>query len=140
IVFFNLLHYLEQCVGGDGVEVGSHKPQSLQSVLALCYPRPIYAQASFMSRDDFTILMAIKNKLGQQVEPTESEWNQLYSILVSAQKIKRSFPVWVQQEQAAGLTPDRYWLVRQMQLPRWRASAEARATWQQALRVRSQAP
>ncbi|HJY84077.1 MAG TPA: hypothetical protein VKK81_23705, partial [Candidatus Binatia bacterium] len=38
--------YLEQCVGGDGVEVGSHKPQSLQSVLALCYPRPIYAQAS----------------------------------------------------------------------------------------------
>src|SRR5215510_9011707 len=46
IVFFHLLHYLEQCVGGDGVEVGSHKPQSLQNVLALCYPRPIYAQAS----------------------------------------------------------------------------------------------
>src|SRR5215510_1724750 len=47
IVFFHLLHYLEQCVGGDGVEVGSHKPQSLQNVLALCYPRPIYAQASY---------------------------------------------------------------------------------------------
>src|SRR5262249_52229162 len=51
IVFFNLLHYLEQCVGGDGVEVGSHKPQSLQSGLALCYTRPIYAQASIKKGD-----------------------------------------------------------------------------------------
>src|ERR1051326_8533651 len=46
IVFFDLLHYLEQCVGGDGGEVGSHNLQNLQRVLPLCDPRPIYAQAS----------------------------------------------------------------------------------------------
>lgn len=46
IVFFDLLHYFEQGVGGKGVEVGSHNSQIVQSVLALCYPRPIYAQAS----------------------------------------------------------------------------------------------
>ena len=32
IVFFDLLNYLEQCVGGDGGEVGRHNPQSLQRV------------------------------------------------------------------------------------------------------------
>jgi hypothetical protein len=41
-----LLDYLEQCVGGGRGVVGSHKPQSLQSIAVLCYPRPIYAQAS----------------------------------------------------------------------------------------------
>lgn len=47
VVFFDLLDYLEQCVGGAGGEVGSHNPQSLQRVSTLCYPQPNYAQTSF---------------------------------------------------------------------------------------------
>src|SRR5215475_12447497 len=66
IVFFNLLHYLEQCVGGDGVEVGSHKPQSLQIVLALCYPRPIYAQASHNTRLSVIARNALKPRWGEE--------------------------------------------------------------------------
>ena len=46
IVFFHLLHYPEQCVGGCGGMVGRHKPLSLQSIAVLYYPRPLYAQAS----------------------------------------------------------------------------------------------
>jgi len=44
IVFFDLLNYSEQCVGGDGI--GWHQPRTVQGVSTLCYPRRIYAQAS----------------------------------------------------------------------------------------------
>src|SRR5918996_3081139 len=47
IVFFHLLHYLKQRVGGIELEVGHHKPGTMQRLLALCYPRRIYAQASY---------------------------------------------------------------------------------------------
>src|SRR5262249_25766336 len=57
-----------------------------------------------------------------------------------AQKEKRYVSVWIQQEHDAGLTPEKYWMVRKAQVPRWRASVEARAAWQQALRGRSRPP
>jgi hypothetical protein len=97
-----------------------------------------------MSTDDFTTVMALRAKLlDPKAEPSDSEWAQVFGILASAQKLKRSYPDWITEEktqQPVPLTPAQYWLVRKASLPLWRASAEDRALWRQALRLRSQPP
>src|SRR5262245_22925149 len=71
IVFFHLLDYPEQCVGGGRGVVGSHKPQSLQSISVLCYPRPIYAQAShYMVDAESRVILDCHLTTGAQHECT----------------------------------------------------------------------
>jgi hypothetical protein len=86
--------------------------------------------------DSFKRLMVIKaNK-----NPTANEWEEVYTILTSARKVKHEYHGWLKDEQKANLTKPNYWMALKAKLPRWRASLEARQAWQQALRVRSQRP
>lgn len=90
--------------------------------------------------DNFKRLMALKDANDQAdpaKKPTTAELAEVYTLLTPAHKIKHLYPQWVQAEKTAGL---RYWAALKARLPRWRASLEARLTWQQALGVRSQAP
>lgn len=95
----------------------------------------------FMTVDDFTRLMEIKAKADQPDpanKPTAEEWAEVYAILTTAQKVKREFPEWIAGEQQEMQLV--YWKALKAKLPRWRASAEGRLAWQQALLVRSSAP
>ncbi|MBB3188947.1 neuraminidase-like domain-containing protein [Halomonas cerina] len=96
----------------------------------------------------FNQLLAIRDKAAAwetdpQREPvTDDEWRAFFSILVQAQK-RAFYPTWIDEEkdQDVELDPKRFWIsLREPQLPLWRASAEARAAWQRALRQRGQTP
>jgi hypothetical protein len=94
----------------------------------------------FMTVEDFDHLMSVRAKdssSNPSEKPTAAEYERVYAILTSAQKKKREFQRWVEEEGAASR---QYWTLLKAKLPRWRASAEARATWQQSLRIRSSAP
>lgn len=88
---------------------------------------------------------------------TSDDWEEVYTILTRAVKerdwipgwfdVENNEPVlgWFEIERNEGLNADElqvgeYWRALKARLPRWRASAEARQQWQQALRVRSQSP
>jgi hypothetical protein len=88
-----------------------------------------------LSIDSFTRLLDIKRK----DQPTDSEWNEVYSILTTAQKKKYEFTQWCQEEIASQMR-DQYWTALKARLPRWRANYEVRQQWQQALRQRISAP
>lgn len=91
-----------------------------------------------MTLQDFTHLMEIKAKSEAgipQNKPTQQEWAEVYTILTQSYKFKQCYPQWVTDEQ-----PLKYWQKLKAKLPRWRATPEARALWQYALRLRSQAP
>lgn len=88
----------------------------------------------------FKRLMVIKAANDQNdpaKKPTSIEWDELYALLTPARKVKHEYPAWLKEEKAKGLV---YWKTLKASLPRWRANIEARQTWQQALRVRSQRP
>jgi hypothetical protein len=75
----------------------------------------------FMSVDDFKRLMQIRAEDAQNdasKKPTAAEYE-------------------LSEE---GPPTREYWTLLKAKLPRWRASAEARATWQRSLRIRSSAP
>ena len=96
----------------------------------------------YMTVDDFLRLMEIKVKADQSdtnIKPTAEEWAEVYAILTTAQKVKREFPAWIIEESQAGMDVA-YWKALKARLPRWRAAAEIRQAWQQALRIRSRAP
>jgi hypothetical protein len=95
-----------------------------------------------LSDEDFEILWALKVKdQGGQADPvrrpTSQEWENLYALLTRAKKVIDLFPGWIQEEDSSGL---KYWHCRKARLPRWRASADARSTWQQELRARGHLP
>src|SRR5262249_61194737 len=96
--------------------------------------------ALHLSVEDFTFLMMIRWELTQKGVPAESEWMQAYAILASASKVKWRYATWVTEENNAGIVPQKYWVARKAQSTPWRGSAEARALWQQGLRVRCQPP
>jgi hypothetical protein len=136
--FMVLLH---QAIGDgdalpDGLELAT-----LNSGLNSANPAEVAAaiaaieQKLYLSVADFQRLLAIQTK----AEPSAEEWAELYAILTAAQKAKREFPGWIAEEQSVGLHTN-YWFARKASLPLWLASTEDRALWQQALRVRSQAP
>ncbi|MCE7985213.1 MAG: hypothetical protein DYG89_28915 [Caldilinea sp. CFX5] len=111
----------------------------------------------------FTRLLEIRDKyLRWKNDPanpevtavTDAEWEEFFSILVQAQKAC-FYSAWCEEEQLLVqelaklpqnqtevlLSPKYFWLaLHESELPRWRASAEARQTWQQTLRSRSQPP
>lgn len=96
----------------------------------------------YMTVDDFTRLMEIKAKADQSdaaKKPTTEEWAEVYAILTTAQKVKREFPNWIGEETQAGMDVA-YWKAVKARLPLWRALAEVRQGWQQALRTRNQPP
>jgi hypothetical protein len=72
-------------------------------------------------------------------KPTAAEWTEVYTILASAHKEKHLFPAWVEEERSA-TPPIIYWRAVKARLPRWRASAQSRREWQQALRSRGRSP
>ena len=91
-----------------------------------------------MSLEDFNHLVIIQTKEeDSEQEPSEEELDRLYTMLTSSQKRKMLYSTWRQQEEIEDLT---YWRVLKTRLPRWRATLERRQQWQQALRIRSQAP
>ncbi len=96
----------------------------------------------FMTGDDFTRLMEIKDKSEQTaaaLRPKAEEWAEVYAILTSSEKRKRHYASWITEEQQASMDVE-YWKALKARLPRWRALAETRTTWQQALQMRSQSP
>jgi hypothetical protein len=70
----------------------------------------------------------------QPPKPTIAEWAEMEGLLVTAYKQYVAWTIWRQDEDAAGLA---YWDEIKARAPRWRAPAEARQAWQQALRARS---
>ncbi|MBE9534080.1 MAG: SMP-30/gluconolactonase/LRE family protein, partial [Proteobacteria bacterium] len=94
----------------------------------------------FMTVNDFTRLMEIKDKYADPntlEKPAEKEWAEVTTILTQAQKAKREYPNWKEEEQDNDIV---FWSALKAKLPRWLASQEARQQWLQALRNRSQAP
>ncbi len=94
-----------------------------------------------ITADDFTRLVFLKVKnddTSPQRQPlADAEWEDVFTILTSAQKQRASYPAWATEEQQAGL---QYWQMLKAKLPLWRAPADTRQEWQRALRMRSQAP
>ncbi len=91
-----------------------------------------------MTVEDFTQVMNVKAKddaTDPSKKPTEDDWNKVYAILTSAQKIRTEYTAWIDAERDLA-----YWHLLKARLPKWRASAEARFAWQLALRNRSQNP
>jgi hypothetical protein len=88
-----------------------------------------------MSPEDFTRLVIIVGK----DEPALPEWEEVYGILTTAKKEKENSPIWIAEEQKAGFHSE-YWRALKAMLPRWRATAEARHDWEQALQNRTQSP
>lgn len=90
--------------------------------------------------ESFGRLMVIKaanDQTDPAKKPTSTEWVELYALLTPPRKLKHEYPAWVNEENTTGLV---YWKALKAKLPRWRASIEARQTWRQALRVRTQRP
>lgn len=90
--------------------------------------------------ENFRRLLAVRAadaQLDPAKKPNAADYTDVYNLLVPAYKIKRLYPLWLQQEQTQGLV---YWQALKARLPRWRASLEARLTWQQALHARSLPP
>jgi hypothetical protein len=93
----------------------------------------------YLSEGTFRRLMEI----GAKPEPTADEWAEALAILTDARKAKVLYPTWHSDEGIFWTTPEHallYWRVWKAKLPRWRASAEERQAWQQALRTRSGPP
>lgn len=96
-----------------------------------------------MTVEDFTRVMTVRAKdhASAPPKPTTSEYAEAYAILTTAQKIGTSYSVWASEENRPqkGTSLD-YHQAFKARLPRWRANAEARQQWKQALRTRSSAP
>lgn len=71
-------------------------------------------------------------------KPAIAEWEEIYTLLTSARKIKHEFPIWIQEEKNP-VTGIVYWSALKAKLPPWRSSLDLRAGWQTALRARSRA-
>ena len=69
--------------------------------------------------------------------PTAGELTDAFEILTSARKEKHEYPRWISEEASAGFL---YWNTLKARLPQWRADADTRAEWQQALLRRSRQP
>jgi hypothetical protein len=134
--------------GDPASQILPHDLEELTAELASPHPE-IRAAAEkkiqdylHMSLEDFARLMAVLRKYqlsepGQK--PTEIERRDFVRILTSAQKQKRAYPQWLQEEQDTG-NPVPYWYARKAMLPPWRASLEQRVKWQNTLRSKSLPP
>ena len=92
--------------------------------------------------ESFTRLMAIKAKIDGNQPVTSGELQELFAILVEAEKVQQ-FPSWITEEQAKNIVlgPDQFWIaLKEPGLIPWLATTEARQAWQQALLIRSQPP
>lgn len=76
----------------------------------------------------FRRLMAIKIKAqADDYEPTAKEWEEVYTILRSAQKLKREYPAWIsEEEQLPIIDPD---VLKLVDLPEPTAGKRAIALW-----------
>jgi hypothetical protein len=90
--------------------------------------------------DDLLFLIAFQRKQ----QPSEQSINRVCAILAQSKKFIQYYQTWYNEEVKQGfLEKDglgKYWQALKARLPRWRASAEARQEWQQALRLCSRAP
>jgi hypothetical protein len=92
-----------------------------------------------LSIEDFNLLMAARERDATPgASPSSEELNQVYAILTVARKKKHRYPDWLLEETQPAVNT--YWKISKARLPRWRARAEARQAWQQAIRSRSKAP
>lgn len=89
-----------------------------------------------LSVEDFTLLMGIFNRMDQQGYQPNSEDRAYYvPLLVSAYKRLRLYPIWSAEESSY-----QGYRLRKAALPKWRASAQQRQAWQDALRRRGSIP
>jgi hypothetical protein len=93
----------------------------------------------YMSVQDFNRLMLVWLKVDKHRKTTKAEMDAVYAILTTAEKRKRRYGTWRNEENDAS-SGVRYWQALKARLPRWRASSEARQAWRQALAARSQRP
>ncbi|MGA9767844.1 MAG: neuraminidase-like domain-containing protein [Blastocatellia bacterium] len=100
-----------------------------------------------MKLDAFARLMVVKSKSENpdpSKQPSEREFDDVYTILTSARKEKHEFTNWISAEQknfqSADVAGPVYWEALKAMLPRWRASSGSRRVWQRALSDRSSAP
>jgi hypothetical protein len=96
----------------------------------------------FMTVEAFRRLMMVAAKESETdalKKPTLAEYEEVYGILTSAQKRRVKYSTWKNEEDdpATGVS---YWTALKAGLPRWRASADTRADWQRALRLRMHSP
>src|SRR5262249_18018667 len=97
--------------------------------------------------DAFTYLVRVRNLLASDAPLLDSEWNDIFSILVQVEK-RRAFAAWRQKEQATGLLlgPDHFQIPEPppaefppkevSPLPTWRATWIERQDWQDNLQSR----
>lgn len=116
--------------------------------------RAAIEQDLHMSVEAFGRLMTIRGKdanTDPTKKPSDAEYNEIITILTRAQKEKRLFSSWANDEQTVATNElqqppivtgiDRaYWRFNKAMLPKWRANAEARSIWRQVLRARTQRP
>ena len=82
----------------------------------------------YMTVRAFCRLMAISvNAQADDYEPTAKEWEEVYTILRSAQKLKREYPAWIsEEEQLPIIDPD---VLKLVDLPEPTAGKRAIALW-----------
>jgi Tc toxin complex TcA C-terminal TcB-binding domain len=96
-------------------------------------------KAKQIAPQPFRHLMYIRN-LAVAGTILDEEWADVYAILVQVQK-QRQFATWRQQEGTLTLSPDYFQLpdaTFPIPLPQWRATQQARQTWQDTLTARIQ--
>ena len=91
---------------------------------------------------EFSLLMTGKAKdaAGQadsSLAPKPEEWAPIYTMLTRARKKREIYPVWIAEENDEDLP---YWACRKARLPRWRADANRRRRWREALQSTARLP
>src|SRR5262249_14566341 len=93
----------------------------------------------YLENAAFTYLVRIQDLLHTNAPVPDSEWADVYAIVVEAQK-RGLFAQWRKEEQAKGivLSPDFFQIsdAPAPQLPAWLASEETRRTWQDTFQAR----
>ena len=122
--------------------------QNLVKGIDIPTTRSTITRTLLLTVESFTRLMGLKARSidpDPSKQPTAAEWDEVDAILVQAEKVQHAAQ-WCSEEQSAlggpiSLGPDHFWIaLSEPKLPAWRATTEARQSWQQVLLARSQAP
>jgi hypothetical protein len=95
-----------------------------------------------LTEESFRHLLAIRAKDAKpkpEDKPTAAEYAEVYAMLAKASKFKHKYRDWVSKEKTDRLDKN-YWLALKARLPKWRANAETRQAWKQALAARTKEP
>jgi peptidoglycan hydrolase-like protein with peptidoglycan-binding domain len=122
--------------------------QNLGQGIDIPTTRSTITRTLLLTIESFTRLMSLKARSVDPDplrQPTAAGWEEFDAILVQAEKVQRFAQWWSEEQSMPGgpiaLGPEHFWIaLSEPKLPAWRATSQARQSWQQALLARSQDP